>query len=176
MAATLAELAAHGVEGLSVERIALAAELNKTSVYRRWPTRDALVVAALGHVLEDLSLEIVDTGTLRGDAAALVAAVAAFVEQPVGRALLRASLSVGPTPEIAALARRQLEGSAAGAAAALVARAVERREWRADAAPEIAFSLLIGAVLHRVALERAPATPEWQAAVVSLFLRGVSGA
>jgi len=41
-----------GLEGLSVERIARGAGLDKTSVYRRWPTREALVAAALEGVLE----------------------------------------------------------------------------------------------------------------------------
>ena len=52
--ATLAELAAAGLEGLSVERVALRADVHKTTVYRRWPTRAALVAAALQGIAADV--------------------------------------------------------------------------------------------------------------------------
>ena len=64
------ELARDGFERLSVPAVAEAAGLNKTSVYRRWPTKADLVRAALtssmGH-----DAPTVDTGTLRGDLLAL---------------------------------------------------------------------------------------------------------
>ena len=171
--ATLHELAEHGVEGLSVERVARAAALNKTSVYRRWPTKDALIAAALEGVLEDLSQQLADTGSLAGDLRGVMAAVVGFVEQPAGRALLRASMSLGAAPAVAAMARTRLDGSAAGAAGAMVARAIGRGEWRQDSAPEPVFTMLVGAVIHRVALERAPLDVAWQEAVVDVLLRGV---
>ena len=52
---TLEELAQAGLEGLSVERIARRAEVNKTSVYRRWPSRGELVAAALEQVLSGMT-------------------------------------------------------------------------------------------------------------------------
>src|SRR5690242_7791444 len=64
---TLEELASFGVAKLSVSRIARAADVNKTSVYRRWPTREALVAAALERVHERLASQLQDTGSLRGD-------------------------------------------------------------------------------------------------------------
>lgn len=60
---TLADLSRAGLDGLSIDRIARAAAVNKTTIYRRWPTRDALVAAALGRILIDRSLIVPDTGT-----------------------------------------------------------------------------------------------------------------
>lgn len=37
--AVVAELAEHGPDGLSVERVARRAEVNRTTVYRRWSGR-----------------------------------------------------------------------------------------------------------------------------------------
>ena len=45
IAATLAELAENGYAGLSLERIARRAGVNKTSLYRRWGSREQLVLA-----------------------------------------------------------------------------------------------------------------------------------
>src|SRR5258707_2197699 len=45
--ATLRQLGDRGFAGVSVDEVAKAAAVNKTSVYRRWPSRSALVLAAL---------------------------------------------------------------------------------------------------------------------------------
>lgn len=60
----LVELSREGLDGLSIDRIARAAAVNKTTIYRRWPTREALVAAALGRILIDRSLKSPDTGSL----------------------------------------------------------------------------------------------------------------
>ncbi len=174
LARTLEELATHGPTGLSVERIAAAAEVNKTSVYRRWPTREALVVAALDRVRADLSAQLPDTGSLRGDLRALGEAVAAFLAQPAGRALAAAAFSTDLPPTVGALARRQLEVPARDAAVDLVRRALDRGEWRAGAPADVVLAMLVGAVLHRVVLERRRATPAWVRGVADLLARGVA--
>ena len=71
-----------GVAQFSVDRVARAAEVNKTSVYRRWPTREALVAAALERVLDQLTLALADTGTLRGDLLSLCDGVAKLLALP----------------------------------------------------------------------------------------------
>jgi AcrR family transcriptional regulator len=171
---TLEELAAHGPEHLSVERIAKAAELNKTSVYRRWPTREALIAAALERVAAELTLHLVDTGSLRGDLLAMGTSVATFIESPAGRALARAALSEPSAPEIAAVARRRLEEDAAGAVGAMVLRAVERGEWRTDLRPDAVLGMLVGSLIHRVLFERGAVDPDWIATVVEVLSVGVS--
>jgi AcrR family transcriptional regulator len=52
--AALAELAEAGFEGLSVERVARRAAAAKTSVYRRWPTKEALTLAAVRHFIRSI--------------------------------------------------------------------------------------------------------------------------
>jgi AcrR family transcriptional regulator len=170
---TLEELATAGVAGLSIDRIARAADVNKTSVYRRWPTREALIAAALERVLVHLEVQQVDTGSLRGDLLFLGETVGQFLTQPVGRALTRAVFAEDTAPSIAALARRQLQESAGGPAAAMVMRAMRRGEWRDDADPVVVLSMLVGAMLHRVGLERGEIGREWLEGVVGVLVRGV---
>lgn len=170
---TLEELATAGLAQLSVDRIARAAEVNKTSVYRRWPTREALVAAALERVLGDLTLAQTDTGSLRGDLVGLGASVAALLERPTGRALARAVFAELEAPSIAALARRELEASASGPTLAMIARATARGEWREDADPMALMAMLVGAILHRVLFERQEPSRAWLDKVVDIALRGV---
>jgi AcrR family transcriptional regulator len=53
-AATLAELVAVGYDGLTMEGIAARARTGKAALYRRWPGRRELVLAALRHGLPPL--------------------------------------------------------------------------------------------------------------------------
>jgi AcrR family transcriptional regulator len=69
--ATLAELAEAGYSRLAMERIAARAGASKASLYRRWPSRAELVIAALGHHYGGPE-PAPDTGNLRDDVLALL--------------------------------------------------------------------------------------------------------
>lgn len=172
VSATLQELALHGLEGLSIPRVAAAAEVNKTTVYRRWPTREALVAAALGTALRETAGQIEDTGTLRGDLAVLVQLVAARMDSPEGRALARAALGAsfgGVEPQGATEAREQ------AAVLALVSRAAARGEWDpVRHPPEAVLAMVTGSVMHRVLMERHAVTPAWAETVVDVVVRGLA--
>ncbi len=170
---TLEELATHGMAGLSIDRIARAAEVNKTSIYRRFSTREELVGAALERVRIDLGASLKDTGSLRGDLTLLVATVAAFFAQPAGRALIRAVFAMTDTTALPSLSRR-VEHVALAPSTAMFDRARLRGEWRKGAKPELLLSVLVGALLHRIVIERGVATKAWIASLVDLVARGVS--
>jgi AcrR family transcriptional regulator len=173
MYATLEELAERGVAELSIERIARTAEVNKTTIYRRWPTKEALVAGAFEYVLVDFESAHVDTGSLHGDLTVLAETIAQFVAEPMGRALARAAFAESSSPELAALAQRRMAQGAQSKAAALVARATERGEWRFRGPPEVAFSMLVGAILHRQFFEHLPAEGAWLDGVVKLIATGL---
>lgn len=168
LTAVRAELAEHGFEGLSVERVARRAEVNKTSVYRRWPTREALVAAAMEGLLEEFGASP-DTGSLRGDLHALAAPIADLAARPDGVALLRAALSTSTGP--AASPGVDPPGEAV---LALAERARARGEWREGADPRQAIFALVGAVIHRTLLERASPTGAWLDGLVDLVHHGVA--
>ena len=62
--ATLAEVGRVGVEHLSIEEVAERADVNKTTIYRRWPTPEGLARAALACAAES-NTSPPDTGSLR---------------------------------------------------------------------------------------------------------------
>jgi AcrR family transcriptional regulator len=168
LAAVRTELAETGFEGLSVERVARRAEVNKTSVYRRWPTREALVAAAMEGLLDDFGASP-DTGSLRGDLHALAAPIAELAARPDGVALLRAALS---TTASAAASRRM---DAPGRSVFSIAeRARARGEWRAGVDPQQTIFTLVGAIIHRTLLEHASPTGEWLDGLVDLVHHGAA--
>ncbi len=63
--ATLELLAEEGFQGLSIEEVAARAGVGKTTIYRRWSSKDELVIDAIHAVQVDLSM--VDTGNFRND-------------------------------------------------------------------------------------------------------------
>ncbi len=66
LAVTLQLLQEHGYDRLTVDAVAATARSSKATVYRRWPSKAELVLAA---VIEGIGQVVVppDTGTLRGD-------------------------------------------------------------------------------------------------------------
>ena len=87
-----------------------------------------------------------------------------------GAQVLGGGFGVPPTAVVAQRAAAQPDRGAA----AMVARARARGEWRDDADPEVVLSALLGAITQRVLLERREATAAWVDAVVDLTLRAVA--
>jgi AcrR family transcriptional regulator len=84
--ATLAELAEVGYSRLAMERIAARASASKVTLYRRWPNRAELVVAALRHQRGEPE-PAPDTGNLRDDVLTLLRRGAARLDGVFGEAV-----------------------------------------------------------------------------------------
>jgi AcrR family transcriptional regulator len=69
------ELAEVGFAKLTMESVAIRAKTGVAVLYRRWPNKDNLVMAAIRHFGTTRPVEIPDTGSLRGDMFALLGAV-----------------------------------------------------------------------------------------------------
>jgi AcrR family transcriptional regulator len=125
-AATLAALTEHGWNGLTVEDVAARAGVNKTTIYRRWGGREALVADVLLAV-SDQQIPLPDTGSLRGDLAAFARQVATTRSwRPANRALCPPS---PPAPrQRARRARPPLLGGPLRPGPAEIDRAVARGE------------------------------------------------
>ncbi|WP_178023498.1 TetR/AcrR family transcriptional regulator [uncultured Paenibacillus sp.] len=61
------ELMEVGFHSLTIEGVAARAQTSKPVIYRRWPNREELVLAAIVHHLPAVSEELPDTGNLRSD-------------------------------------------------------------------------------------------------------------
>lgn len=73
--ATLAGVAELGYDRLSMDDVASRAGVGKAAIYRRWPSKAVLVADAIAHWRRRLGpVEPPNTGSLRGDIDALVAA------------------------------------------------------------------------------------------------------
>jgi AcrR family transcriptional regulator len=87
--ATISELARVGYPGLTIEGVAKAANVNRTTIYRRWPSKGALLFAVLEPGLERFDQDP-DTGSLGGDLLALMLLMGEAAALPEGQAVRRA--------------------------------------------------------------------------------------
>jgi AcrR family transcriptional regulator len=130
------ELRESGYAGMTMDRVASRAGTNKNAIYRRWPHRAALGVAAYRH-LTDTVMPNPDTGTLRGDALEMLRRANETWSSPHG-AVLRALLAAAADdPELLALMR---ERSGADTMDRAWLTMLERATARGEAAPAAAHT------------------------------------
>src|SRR5678816_872365 len=65
LSAAIALVREVGYDDVTVEAIADRAGVGKATIYRRWPSKEAIVTEAIGRIVS--VIPIPDTGTLRGD-------------------------------------------------------------------------------------------------------------
>jgi AcrR family transcriptional regulator len=168
----LEELARVGFHRLSIPEIADRAGLHKTSVYRRWPTKESLVAAALERAMgHDAPLP--DTGSLHGDVLAFALAAASWADSPIGRGVMKSLWTDGEDPEVRALVARGLRARASGPRA-LFARAIARGELDDKADVPMALTVIAGALSHRILVENARVTPSFVKRLVRLVVAGLT--
>lgn len=79
--AVLQGLTEHGYDRMTMDDIAARARVGKAAIYRRWPSKAAVVADAIAHWRRRLGpVEPPNTGSLRADIDAIVAAVPDFDE------------------------------------------------------------------------------------------------
>ncbi|MEV7005836.1 TetR/AcrR family transcriptional regulator [Streptosporangium sp. NPDC051022] len=169
--ATLELLAAKGYEGLTVEGVAERSEVNKTTIYRWWPSKAALLAAALVEA-DLLTFEAPDTGTLRGDLEALLREVTALLTRsPAADVTVAALGAAAHHPELAAAAQRFFADRFAREEV-VFERARRRGELPGTADPLLIMDLLGGAVWLRTIFRGLPLDDDFVAKAVATVLDG----
>ncbi|MCP2169774.1 TetR/AcrR family transcriptional regulator [Goodfellowiella coeruleoviolacea] len=122
------ELTESGYPGLTMDRVAARAGTNKNAIYRRWPNRAALGVAAYRQLVE-VELAPPDTGGLRGDVLDLLRRINRGLSSPQGEILRGLLTSLGDEPELLAQLQEQIGGDGGVAVwLTVLGRAVARGE------------------------------------------------
>ncbi len=171
--ATLMRLAEAGFERLSIPEIADVAGVNKTSIYRRWPDKAALVQAALNTATGHADTPP-DTGGLRGDLVELARTTAAFIRSPVGKAVVRILFSEGDNLQLRKLAQAAYAESGQHGPWVVLQRAMQRGELSDSSDHSLMLFTIAGAIMHRVFVEQRDVPDEFTEQVVDLMLLGVA--
>jgi len=174
-------LAERGVRRMSMEAIAVAAKVSKATIYRRWPSKDALILDLIaGASGEDHDHGGSDVQPSVDARQALLEWVREGLEaerSPGGSALQHLVRRAAEDPALAAnLVRRVLRGHRERFAA-IVERGIRAGQIRPDVDPAMLLDVVSGPVLYRRLLD--PSTPpptdpaEQARAIVDLVWPGI---
>jgi AcrR family transcriptional regulator len=167
--ATIEELALVGLEGLTLERVASQAGVNRTTIYRRWPTKEHLVQAALERMAEKDAVEL-DTGSLRGDLSKLIEHASMKLFAPGTLSLIRTVLGAPSDSPLCQFAQCAHDERRRGVLD-MLDRAEERGELRSDIDKELFMDGVFGMLFTRLVFKRERPTPEFAERVLEQMLR-----
>ncbi|HXN57834.1 MAG TPA: TetR/AcrR family transcriptional regulator [Candidatus Angelobacter sp.] len=156
--ATREILAQGGVHGLTVEGVAERSGVAKTTIYRRWRSKEDLALAALLEVIR----EEPPPRYLGSTEAALTAYLGQLVKNVnsklYGRILRGLISEMAVDPVLARGFREQVLARRIAAITALLVRGIERGELRPNLDMEIAIDLLLGPIYYRLLMSGKPLT------------------
>lgn len=173
IAATLAELADGGYSALSLERVARRAGVNKTTLYRRWGTREELVLEAmLERAGEHISVP--DTGSLREDLLELARTAAANAATPEVAAMARAVAAESPRDSRLAEANGRFWAERLALDRVIVERAIERGEVRPGLDPSRVIEAVLGPIHLRLLLTGETVDGGFLEEIVDVVVEGIA--
>ncbi|MCL4543351.1 MAG: TetR/AcrR family transcriptional regulator [Chloroflexi bacterium] len=152
--ATLGLLIDVGFRGLTVEGVAKRARVAKTTIYRRWPSKEALVSGALDELAADARLPT--TGSTREALTVLLQdALRAAMHSPVGRVFPRLAAEIAAAPTLFSHYQTALLAPRRKALARLVELGKERGELRDDLDIDIVIDVMAGPLFYHLMLSPA---------------------
>lgn len=153
-----------------MDAVAARAGVNKTTVYRRWPTKAELVSAAL-YAMRDEEPAPPNTGSLEQDLVELLERMAVSLTTPRKRAFVSSFVVGNVDPELRALLRRLREERPA-IPAIVFRRGLERGELPAGTDLQLIASALLGPIQSLVLLKRETVEKPFIERLVRLVLTG----
>jgi AcrR family transcriptional regulator len=173
--AAVADLLRHRpMAQMSMDAVAARAGVSKATIYRWWPTKEALALDALCHEWGAVS-EAIDTGALRGNLLGLLRPWAHLAAtRPYGRIVAALVSQAQNDPEFGRRYRERFVEPRRDQARAILRQAVERGEIQDKANIEVAIDLLYGPIYHRVLHGHAPVTDMFVRDVVDAALHGIA--
>jgi AcrR family transcriptional regulator len=156
--AAVDELVESGYAALTMDKVAARAGTNKNAIYRRWPNRLALGIAAYRQLARTTPPP--DTGNLREDALELLRRVNRHWSSPSGAILRELIAASGGASELLAQLPDQSGDAAAAPWLTLLGRAVARGEAAPEALhPRVATVALV-LLRNEFVVRGAPTAPD----------------
>ena len=158
--ATLDLLAEVGYQSISIEAIATRAGVGKTTIYRRYTSKEELVADAIESLREDLPTP--NTGSFWGDIDILTNSAAKTIDSPLGRQTLALIIGTASSnPQFAQVYQTKYTKLRREAFSQVLERAKSRGEIDQDADIDLIIDILGGAIYYAVVFK--PTTESMEA-------------
>ena len=170
--AVVALLVEVGYERLTMDAVAARARAGKATIYRRWPNKAAMVLAALVHYGGEArdGYTLPDTGDLRGDLLALGPCKAHDLPAELLAALPGLLMAMRTEAPLAALMHQYLVGDVLPHYREIVRRGIERGEVTTGFKAERLGELGVGVTLNRLLVDGGPVDDRFNRYVVDEFM------
>jgi AcrR family transcriptional regulator len=175
LSAAYDELAEVGYTSFSVEGVAARARTGKASIYRRWPTKQLLVLDALCDTLPTaqqcgIEMEFTDDVTTVDALHEIAQIIASVLDSPAGKAMRAIKCEAFTDPELARTVDERFQAPRRAALMGLLERGVARGEVRPEAVSELVADVLPAIIGHRVILMQEPVTESDIRAIIDQIL------
>jgi AcrR family transcriptional regulator len=168
LAVTLQLLQQNGYDRLTLDAVATTAQASKATVYRRWPTKAELVLAAFIEGVRQAAVPP-DTGTLRGDLLALGDIILEQTHQHSGT--LRAVLvEVSNNPALNEAMQHEFVDQRRALLRYVLQQAVNRGEIDGAAISDELWDVLPGYLIFRSIIQNRPPSTDTVRALVDEVL------
>lgn len=164
-AAVLDEMNRVGFSGLTMEGVATAAHTGKAALYRRWQSKEDLVVDALDHLLPSFAGEP-DLGNVREDIAEVLHRLTEMVNSPTGCAILALMGELDREHEFVQTLHTKVLLPRKTMMIDILERAAARGEVRPDAVDPFLADVGPALVLHRLFMYGPPIEDSYVEAVL----------
>jgi|SRR5919106_4354239 AcrR family transcriptional regulator len=135
-----------GYEGMSVEGVAARAGVGKTTIYRRWASKEELIVGAIDELI--FEVEPLDTGSLRRDLVDLITQLQVVMSSSrAGQVFPRMVPHVAAGTPLGRVYLQRVIAPRFELLRSVLVRAAERGEVPADLDPELVRGLLVGPIM-----------------------------
>ena len=161
-----------GFDRTTVDDVAARAGVGKATVYRRWPSKEDLAVAAM-ETLYNVEMPEPDTGDIRRDLTESYRSVLAFVNTRDGAAFLRTSIAESVRDDRIAALHRESTERREDVSRVTLERAIKRGQVRADIDIDSAIQWLGGLLAIRAITHRPMPTVDDAETLVEFALRGI---
>jgi AcrR family transcriptional regulator len=166
-------LSENGVGGFSIDEVARRSGVAKTTIYRHWPSREALVLDAASRISAEV--EVPDTGSLEGDVTAILANLGHLLGTARWSSVVPSIVDVAERdPEFAAVHGTIQRGHAAPLRA-VIERAAARGLIPMETDPSSMISALIGPLYYRRWFSREPIDDQFVKTIVSNVMSHQNG-
>ncbi|WP_018501469.1 TetR/AcrR family transcriptional regulator [Parafrankia discariae] len=163
--ATLELLAEHGYDGVTMDRVATRAKAGKATIYRRWPSKVALVMDSITQFTEQ-TLQVPDSGSLRAEMIAFLTVFHELVGSEQGRIMAEMVSEMPRNPELRAAVRERMWSQRKSMSEVIITRGIARGEITPTADPNILMEVGTALILQRLLITGDPVDPAFIAHVV----------
>lgn len=172
MEAALQELMESGYSGLSMDKVAARAGVSKASIYRRWASREDMILDAWRFMNPHGEKHLIDTGSLRGDLYAMVDEYCVAFGEELVALIPQMVAAVRQHPRLGELFEAFVEEQL-DPMRAMYVRAQARGEVRAEVDVELAMKLVSGAMFYAILIEGRLLPPDDLRTSVDLVLDAI---